>query len=232
MTLHFTILYCMFFLPPIPFPENPVVTEAPANITIAIAMETVELTCSAEGFPTPSIMWLNRSSNALQSDGTFSINSSSTSNRFSVPTVTTSTLSFSAGDSRAGNNSQFTCEVGNVLGRFHDIVTTLRIAGPPNPPGSFSVSSITSSSATFSWTEPFSLVNITGYNLTFLQVASDSSSVFQSKPESLEPDQLQFTFSKFLPFSNYSASLTASSRAGESVFTKITFVTEESSEPN
>ena len=195
----------------------------PSNRTLAVAGENVTFFCKADGFPMPSIVWEDGNRNIIESSETFRISTSSVN--------ACSSLSFVASDSdnKTRNGSTFLCVAMNEFSnRTTSELGQLMIAGPPESPGQLNVAEITAENATVSWSESFSLINITNYNLTVNQIDSNSSMEFIQPEQLLESDVFQFQFNNtFFPHSIYMVSVHAINRAGASPPARMTFRTSE-----
>ena len=199
----------------------------PVNQTIAVLEDIVTLNCTAMGIPLPFITWEDEGMTPILNDSTFQISS----NEISAGSVS-SFLSFfvSESDNRVRNGTAFRCIAMNIVNnRIESELGRLVIAGPPGGPIGLIVTFVTFENAIVIWSAPFSLLPITGYNLTITQTQTFSNLSFINIVRELNPKLLSYFATSFLPFSEYLVKLQAVSRAGASRHVSLSFKTSESS---
>ena len=187
--------------------------------------DNVTLTCTAEGFPAPTITWEDEDGE-ISSDitnGTFEIVSEPL-----PPFTFSSYLSFNASeqDPLTSNGSMFFCVAMNSLSPRNESESSLLvIADPPGQPGNFTFFDPTSSSVVLEWSAAPSPLPLTGYRLSIIQTRSSSGMALSTLERDLGPDDFNDLVSRLEPFSEYRAELAAVSRAGAGIAVVLIFET-------
>ena len=189
----------------------PNITFNPEDV-LAIVNDEIDISCSAQATPTPSITWETGNGTMITRESNFSILNSISG------VVSTSILSFivAAGEAGSrGNGSLFRCVASNVVDmRVESLLAELTVAGDmcvhawkhaltcsvyihthththtgvPGSPAPVIVSEelVNSRNASVSWQEPFSLINISHYIIRVVQLSSNEMRVLNVSANSLQ----------------------------------------------